>query len=62
MKISSAAQQVIDIHRETEQTKVDIATAVVAKQQDSSKKQGEAVLKLIDQAASVPKRGIDVRA
>jgi hypothetical protein len=61
MKVPPAAQQAIDIHRESEQTKLDIATAIAAKQIDSTKKQGEAIVQLVEQAAA-PKRGIDVRA
>jgi hypothetical protein len=61
MKVPAAAQQAIDIHRETEQTKLDIATAVASKQLDSAKQQGEAVVQLVEQAAA-PKRGIDVKA
>ena len=61
MKISPVVQQAIDINRETQQSKVDIATAVLAKQLDATKQQGQALVKLIDQAAR-PTRGIDVRA
>jgi len=61
MKIPAAAQQAIDIHRETEQSKINIATAIASKELDSVKQQGEAVVKLVEQAAA-PKRGIDVRA
>jgi hypothetical protein len=62
MKISPVVQQAIDIHRETESTKVEIATAVLVKQQNAAKEEGKAVLQLVEQAAVVPKRGIDVRA
>ena len=61
MKISPIVQQAIEINRETEQTKVDIATAIAAKAMDATKQQGQAIVKLIDQAAK-PTRGIDVRA
>lgn len=61
MKISPVVQQAIDINRESEQTKVDIATAIAAKAMDATKQQGQAIVKLIDQAAQ-PTRGIDVRA
>jgi hypothetical protein len=61
MKISPVVQQAIDIHRETEQSKIDIATAIAVKQQDSTKQQGQAAVKLIEQAATLS-RGIDVRA
>ena len=62
MKISPVVQQAIDIHRETESTNVEIATAVLVKQQNAAKEEGKAVLQLVEQAAVVPKRGIDVRA
>lgn len=62
MKISPVVQQAIDIQRETAQTKVDIATAVVTKQMDATKQEGKAVVQLIEQAAVAPKRGIDVKA
>ena len=62
MKISPVVQQAIDIQRESDQTKIDIATAVAVKQQDATKQQGKAVVQLIEQAAATPKRGIDVRA
>lgn len=62
MKISPVVQQTIDIHRETESTQVEIATAVAVKTQNAAKEQGKAVLQLVEQAAVVPKRGIDVRA
>jgi hypothetical protein len=61
MKLSPVVQQTIDIFKETEKTKLDIATAILAKQQDATKKQGQAAVQLIEQAA-VPSRGIDVRA
>jgi len=62
MKISPVVQQVIDIQRETATTKVEIATAVAVKQQNAAKEEGKAVLQLVEQAAVVPKRGINVRA
>jgi len=61
MKVTPVVQQAIDISRATDQTKLDIATAVVAKQQNAAKQQGKAIVKLIEQAAA-PTRGIDVRA
>jgi hypothetical protein len=62
MAVSPVIQQAIDIYAKTQQTRSDIATAVLTKQIDASKQQGEAALKLLDQAASTPSRGIDVRA
>ena len=62
MKISPVVQQAIDIQRETATTKIEIATAVAVKQQNAAKEEGKAVLQLVEQAAVVPKRGIDVRA
>ncbi len=62
MKISPVVQQAIDIQRETATTKVEIATAVAVKQQNAAKEEGKAVLQLVEQAAVVPKRGINVRA
>jgi hypothetical protein len=62
MKISPVVQQAIDIQRETATTKLEIATAVAVKQQNAAKEEGKAVLQLVEQAAVVPKRGINVRA
>jgi len=62
MKISPVVQQAIDIQRETAITKLEIATAVAVKQQNAAKEEGKAVLQLVEQAAVVPKRGINVRA
>jgi hypothetical protein len=61
VKISPVVQQTLDIFKETEQTKIDIATAILAKQQDANKQQGQAAVKLIEQASTLS-RGIDVRA
>jgi hypothetical protein len=62
MKISPVVQQAIDIQRETATTNIEIATAVAVKQQNAAKEEGKAVLQLVEQAAVVPKRGINVRA
>ena len=61
MSISPVVQQAIDSYAKTEKTRSDIATAVVAKQLNADKQQGQAVVKLIEQAAQVS-RGIDVTA
>ena len=61
MSISPVVQQAIDIYAKTEKTRSDIATAVVAKQLNADKQQGQAAVKLIEQAANVS-RGIDVTA
>ncbi|MEQ1827273.1 MAG: hypothetical protein ABL921_15055 [Pirellula sp.] len=61
MKIAPVVQQTIDMVRDTEQTKLDIATAILKKQSDANKQQGQAAVQLIEQAATVT-RGIDVRA
>ncbi len=61
MSISPIVQQAIDIYAKTEKTRSDIATAVVAKQLDADKQQGQAAVKLIEQAATLS-RGIDVKA
>ena len=62
MESASVVLQAIDIHRETESTKVEIATAVAVKTQNAAKEQGKAVLQLVEHAAFVPERGIDVQA
>ena len=62
MSISSVAQQTIDIYTKAEQTRSDIATAVLSKQLSTDKQQGQAVVKLIEQAAVKSARGIDVTA
>lgn len=62
MSVSPIVQQTIDIYANTEKTKSDIATAVLAKQLNADKQQGQAVVQLIEQAASTPTRGIDVKA
>ena len=59
MSISPVVQQAIDNYAKSEKTRSDIATAVVAKQLDADKQQGQAAIKLIEQAANVS-RGIDV--
>ena len=59
MSISPVVQQAIDIYAKSEKTRSDIATAVVAKQLDADMQQGQAAVKLIEQAANVS-RGIDV--
>ena len=61
MSISPVVQQAIDSYAKTEQIRSDIATAVVAKQLNADKQQGQAAVKLIEQAAQVT-RGIDVTA
>ena len=59
MSISPVVQQAIDNYAKSEKTRSDIAVAVVAKQLDADKQQGQAAVKLIEQAANVS-RGIDV--
>lgn len=61
MSISPVVQQAIDVYAKTEKTRSDIATAVVAKQLNADKQQGQAAVKLIEQAAKIS-RGIDVTA
>ena len=61
MSISPVVQQAIDSYAKTEKTRSDIATAVVAKQLNADKQQGQAAVKLIEQAAQIS-RGIDVTA
>jgi len=61
MSISPVVQQAIDSYAKTEKTRSDIAIAVVAKQLNADKQQGQAAVKLIEQAAQVS-RGIDVTA
>ncbi len=62
MSISPVTQQAINIYEKTEQTRLDIATAVLSKQLKVEKQQGQAVIKLIEQAASTAASGIDVKA
>ena len=62
MSISPIVQQTIDIYAKSEATKSDIATAVLAKQLNADKQQGQAVVQLIEQAAATPTRGIDIKA
>ncbi len=61
MSIPPIAQQAIDVFTKTEKTRSDIATAVLSKQLNVEKQQGQAAVKLIEQAATVS-RGIDVSA
>ena len=61
MSISPVVQQAIDNYAKTEKTRSDIATAVVAKQLNAEKQQGQAAVKLLEQAAQAS-RGIDVTA
>ncbi len=61
MSISPVTQQAIDNYAKTAKTQQDIATAVLAKQFNADKQQGQAAVKLIEQAAKVT-RGIDVTA
>ena len=62
MSISPVTQQAINIYEKTEQTRSDIATAVLSKQLNAEKQQGQAAIKLIEQAASTAASGIDVKA
>ncbi len=62
MSVSPIVQQTIDIYAKSETAKSDIATAVLAKQLNADKQQGQAVVQLIEQAAATPTRGIDVKA
>ncbi len=64
MQISSTAQQLIDIHRQSATTDLAIATAVAGKQIEASKQIGEAAVALVQSAAqsSLPARGLDVKA
>ncbi len=62
MSISPVTQQAINIYEKTEQTRSDIATAVLSKQLSAEKQQGQAVVKLIEQAAATGSRGIDLKA
>jgi hypothetical protein len=62
MKIPPVAQQAIDIARESTETQQAISTAIMAKQKSVAQKQGDAVVQLINSAANVPKRGIDLKA
>ena len=66
MKISPVVDQLIEIDRQSRQTSADIATAIAVKQQDAFKQQGNAALKLIEQAVistpSSSNRGVDIKA
>jgi hypothetical protein len=62
MKISSTAQQAIDVVKQSAETQQALATAILSKQNQVSKQQGEAVLQLLGSATGIPTRGIDVRA
>jgi len=61
MAVSPVTQKAIEIFAQTEKTRGDIATAVLAKQLSADEQQGQAMVKLIDQAAKAT-RGIDVKA
>ena len=61
MSIPPIAQQAIDTFEKTEKTRADIATAVLAKQLNVAKIEGQAIVDLLEQA-SIPKRGLDVKA
>ncbi len=61
MAISPVTQQAIDNYAKTVKTQQEIATAVLAKQFNADKQQGQAAVKLIEQAANGA-RGIDVTA
>lgn len=64
MAISPIAQQAIDINRASQQTSLDIATAVAAKQAKVGKETAQAVVDLIQSVPqqTAPSRGIDIRA
>jgi len=62
MSVSPIVQQTIDIYAKSETAKSEFATAVLAKQLNVDKQQGQAVVQLIEQAAASPTRGIDVKA
>ena len=62
MSISSVTQQTIDIFAKAEQTRSDIATAVLSKQLSAEKQQGQAVVNLIEQATVKSTRGFDAKA
>ncbi len=61
MSVSPVTQKAIEIFAQTEKTRGDIATAVLAKQLNADKQQGQAAVKLIEQAANAT-RGIDITA
>ena len=61
MSIPPIAQQAIDVFTKTEKTRSDIAAALLSKQMNVEKQQGQAAVKLIEQASTVS-RGIDVSA
>ena len=62
MSISPVTQQAINIYEKTEQTRSDIATAVLSKQLSAEKQQGQAAVNLIEQTAATASRGIDIEA
>ncbi|HUP78488.1 MAG TPA: hypothetical protein VM260_07960 [Pirellula sp.] len=62
MSISSATQHTINILAKAEQTRSDIATAVLSKQLSAEKQKGQAMVKLIEQSTVKSTRGIDVKA
>ncbi len=62
MSNSPVTQQAINKVAKTEQTRSDIATAILSKQLNSEKQQGEPAVRLIEQSAAVASRGIDIEA
>ena len=62
MSVSPVTQQANNIVAKTEQTRSDIATAILSKQLSSEKQQGQAAVRLIEQSAAVASRGIDIEA
>jgi hypothetical protein len=62
MSLSPIVQQTIDIYAKSETAKSEIATAVLLKQLNADKQQGQAIVQLIEQATATPSRGIDVKA
>ncbi len=62
MSISPVTQQAINIVAKTEQTRSDIAMAVLSKQLSAEKQQGQAAVNLIEQTAATASRGIDIEA
>ena len=61
---SSNAEQLIKIFTETAKTSQAIGTAILKKQQDVDKSAGNAIIQLLQSAASLPDSGkhIDTRA
>lgn len=62
MKLSPVVSQTLDVVRKSAENDQAIATALLAKQQNVAKQQGEAVLELLKSVPQPPSRGIDVRA